>query len=256
MNLFKGFFNPLDMYLSIAQMDDERAKIMAVRVIAATIIISVITSLLPLFAVNIPTEQYLFHTLINNCQIIGHVLLFPLVAMLLARFFVNRDLHNKISSSNYTNYYKTFLISVTSMTYVVVCILIFVFELSLLLSFIMSAAPHWAIVTVTNIVFCLVFVEFILMFIWYGYKPFSAIYQTSTPSVLKRILMLVVASIVATLPSAIASSYSNHALGMESISDNTLIRTTVKSIGVTGDVHQTKPMKITVSKVDTIDTTK
>lgn len=250
MNLLKGYLNPLEMYLSIAQMDDERAKIKSIRIIIVTIVIASLLSVLPMFVINVPTEQYLLHSLANNCQIFGYCILFPFAATLTAKLFVKMDLKKNKSSSKHTDFFKTFLISMTSMTYVVFTVLVFMFEISMLLAFTMSKHPSWMLMTVSYTVLILMFFETVLVFIWYVYKPFTAIYQCSSSAIFKRILMAFIANIAAVIPCNVVVELANGSYGIQSVVDNTMISSASSTHTLVTPQQKTAP-QIVLNSQDT-----
>ena len=227
MNLLTGLFNPLEMYLSIAQMDDEKAKVKTKRIMIVTAVVAVLLSLMPVFIVNVPVEQYILSALINNSQMFGYCVLLPLISSLMAKYFTNKELKNNKISAEYTNFSKTFLIIMTSITYIIIASLAIMFEITIFVSFTMSNAPHIAMLIIPNLILITVFVESVLMFIWYVYKPFSAIYQTTNKATLKRISIIVVANLIAVFPCNAISMMAHYQYGLESVSTNTMTKPTL-----------------------------
>lgn len=223
MNILKGLFNPLEMYTSLARMDEKKAKFCAIAIIISTFVIGTILSLLPMAVVTIPKSQLLLASLITNSQLTGFCILFPLSASIIARYFVKRDAaSDKSSASDFTTFYKSFLIITTSTVYVMLTSLVIMFELAMLLSFTTSTAPHWVLLVVTYAVMFFILIETILMLIWYVYKPFSVIYKTNKSAILKRLSMIIAGNLIALVPCSVMSSLVSNHFGLEALSSSTI----------------------------------
>ena len=256
MNIIKGFFNPLEMYLHISNMDNNTT---AKRGIFLAVAVLISLSIIPLFISNVDVKTYIVGVMVANAEILGFLMLPPLCASFIARQFAKRESSKQLGEkSAATTFSKTFLILVTSQIYVYIVAIIMVFEFSMLLSFTYLHLPKWIALTVIALSVLLIVIQTILAIIWYVYKPFSAILICSRRSISKRLVVLIFAYLAAIVPCQILEYVVDYSAGTSVIATNGLLNTTNQSYPVQQNQVVTKTettLETPVLTGMTIDTT-
>ena len=225
MNILSGFLNPLNMYISISNMDDDHAKKKATKIITVVAILSFILSVLPVLVANVDIESYIVAITVSNLELMSFLILLPIVASWLSNLYSKKTQ----DSGKSTNFSKTFLILTTSQAYIYVASIIIVLEVSALISCASLHIPKWLFMMVMGVSMIAVIAQTILALIWYVYKPYSAIYQNPDKSKLKRISLVIMSYSAAFIACQTIEASAGYQFGTSVIATNGTLGTDTPS---------------------------